>query len=305
MSINFRQLEVFRAVAEHRSFTRASHVLLISQSTVSQHIRELEEALHVRLFERNRRYVALSAAGESLVDHARRVFRMLEEAEAATKAVGDPFSGKFSFGCASTTLLYQLPPVIAEYTRKYPNVELNITGGSVQDVAAGLWAGELDLALVVLPLTAPGLSKLVLFEESFVVVLPAKHPLAKTGRMTAQDLSAERFILHRHGQNTRKLIERFFFKRKIAPRVVIELAETEVIKEMVACGLGISILPASAFPPGRHRKELKTFPIGGRELQRTLALVYLRPQAMRPPTTAMIELLQAHFQTKTLIGSTD
>src|SRR5689334_9773603 len=115
MSMNFRQLEVFRAVAETNSFTRASHALFISQSTVSQHIRELEESLWVSLFNRNRRTVSLTSAGESLLERGRHIFQLLDEAEASAKTVNDPYRGKLAFGCASTTLLYHLPNILAEY----------------------------------------------------------------------------------------------------------------------------------------------------------------------------------------------
>jgi DNA-binding transcriptional LysR family regulator len=295
MAINFRQLEVFRAVAETRSFTRASHRLFVSQSTVSEHIRELEETLKTRLFERNRRTVSLSAAGEKLLEYGSRVFLDLEQAEAATRSVRDPYCGKFAFGCASTTLLYQLPPVLAEYASKYPQVEVTISSGTIQEVASQMWSGALDLALVVLPISSPEFKKLVLFEESFVAVLPVDHRLAFGRKLNIADLANERFILHRRDQNTRKLIDRFFFMKKITAQVAIELSETEAIKEMVSRGLGVSILPASAFPQQKSLGKLKTFAIADPQLKRTLALVHLRDKALRPPVQAMIDLLQQHL----------
>jgi DNA-binding transcriptional LysR family regulator len=298
MPINFRQLEVFRAVAETNSFTRASHVLFISQSTVSQHIRELEQSLSVKLFNRNRRTVSLTAAGENLLEHGRQVFQMLNEAETAARTVNDPYRGKLAFGCASTTLLYQLPDILVEYSNRYPNVELKITGGAIQDVAAQMWSGALDLALVVPPLSSVALEKIVLFEESFVFVLPARHPAARKTALHAADLATERFILPRPGQNTRKLIDRFLFRERVTPHVAIELAETEAIKAMVARGLGVSILPESAFPGGRAGPGLRTCSIPRRDLARSLAIVYPKPRPLRPPAVAMIQLLQAHFPLK-------
>jgi len=298
MPINFRQLEVFRAVAETKSFTHASHALFISQSTVSQHVRELEDSLNVQLFNRNRRNVSLTPAGENLLEYGRNIFRMLEEAETAAKTVRDPYCGKLSFGCASTTLLYHLPEILMDYTTKYPNVELNITGGTIQDVAMQMWSGALDLALVVPPLSSPALEKIVLFEESFVGVISASHALAKKGNLRVADLTNERFILHRQGQNTRKLVDRYLFKERITPRVAIELAETEAIKAMVVRGLGVSILPESAFLNSGARQGLRVFPIPRKELRRSLAVVYPRPRLLRPTALALIELLQQHFRSK-------
>lgn len=298
MPINFRQLDVFRAVAESKSFTRASHALFISQSTVSQHVRELEDSLKVQLFSRNRRNVSLTPAGERLFEYGRNIFQMLDEAETAVQTVRDPYSGKLTFGCASTTLLYHLPEILMDYTTKYPNVEFNITGGTIQDVSMQMLSGSLDLALVVLPLSSPALEKIVLFEEAFVGVIPATHPLAKESHLRIANLVNERFILHRQGQNTRKLVDRHLFKQRITPRVAIELAETEAIKAMVARGLGVSILPQSAFLNAGALQGLRVFSIPRKELSRSLAVVYPRPRALRPAAVAMIEMLQAHFRTK-------
>jgi LysR family transcriptional activator of glutamate synthase operon len=311
MPINFRQLEVFCAVAEARSFTRASHVLFISQSTVSQHIRELEEGLGVKLFHRNRRKVSLTSAGEDLVERGHQIFRMIEDAETAVRTAKDPYAGKLSFGCASTTLLYHLPAILAEYVKRYPNVELKIAGGTIQEVAGQLWSGSLDFALVVLPLSAPALEKMVLFEEGFVLVLPARHPLAQRSKVQVSDIAGERFILHRPGQNTRKLVDKYLFKNRITPRVGVELAETEAIKAMVSRGLGISLLPESALRELRGSDGLKSFPIPRKELKRSLAVVYPHPRALRPPAVAMIDLMKSQLPLsgselrRPLIGRTD
>jgi DNA-binding transcriptional LysR family regulator len=295
MSVSFRQLEVFCAVAEHLSFTRASQILFISQSTVSQHIHELEEQLKVRLFDRNRRKVELSPSGRKLLAHGQRIFQMLREAESAARSQADPFSGRVSFGCASTTLLYQLPPILAAYATKFPNVELNIVAGSIQEVAAQLADHVLDLALVVLPLNAPGMQQRLLQEERFVAVLPAGHRLSKARRLRAADLAGERFILYHAGQNTRRLIEQFFMRSKVRIRVAFELADTEVIKEMVAHGLGVSVLPESTCPTARLQSGLVTLPVGGADLRRKLALVYSSTRPLEPAASAFADYIQRHF----------
>jgi DNA-binding transcriptional LysR family regulator len=297
MAISLRQLEVFCAVAVSRSFTSASHSLFISQSTVSQHIHELELSLGLKMFQRTRRTVALTPAAEILLERARDIFQRLEQAEIAAKTVRDPYCGRLSFGCASTTLLYHLPVILSEYMRQYPRVELRITGGSIQEVVAQIWSGALDVALVVPPLSSPALQKSMLVEEGFVWVLPSRHALAKRRAVQIQDLAEETFILLRQDQNTRKLIDRYFFSQRINPRVAAELAETEAIKAMVARGLGVSVLPESAFP-GMRDKGIKTFPIPRQVLKRSLALVYPRARELRPPVMALIQLLQAHFHTK-------
>jgi DNA-binding transcriptional LysR family regulator len=295
MSINFRQLQVFRAVAEVRSFTRASQALFISQSTVSQHIRDLEDLLRIKLFDRTRRTVSLSAAGENLLRHSNQVFQLLDEAENAVHVQSNPYSGRLSMGCASTTLLYQMPSILVDYARKYPDVDLKITGGTIREIAAEMWAGSSDLALVVLPLHAPDLKKLPVCEEPFLAVLPASHRMARNRSLEIEELAGERFILHLPGQNTRKLVDRFLFQHHVTPRVPIELGETETIKRMVSHGLGVSLLPASAFLHKGSKDGLKLFPIPQGQLKRSLAIVYPKQKTLGAPALAMIDILQARF----------
>ena len=185
------QLRTFLAVAQSLSFTAAAATLGLGQPTVSQHIHELEELLHVKLFDRTRRTVALTPAGENLLRHGQQIFQLLEEAENAVHTQSDPYSGRLAIGCASTTLLYQMPNVLVDYARKYPNVDLKIMGGTIREVAAEIWSGALDLALVVLPLNAPGLRKIDVCDEPFTAVLPAAHPVAKRGRFSIEDLATE------------------------------------------------------------------------------------------------------------------
>ena len=295
MSIGFRQLEVFRAVAETRSFTRACQTLFITQSTVSQHVQELETELKVKLFDRNRRNVILTSAGENLLQYSRRIFQLVDEAESVVRSVHNPYSGKLSFGCASSTLLYHLPPLLTEYTRQYPNVELKIFGGTIRNVLSQLTSNALDLALVVLPVNLADIRKVPLWDEGFFLVLPKHHRLARRNVLTIEDVAKEQFILHGRAQNTRKVVDRYLFRHAVSPAVPIEIADTETIKAMVAHNLGISILPESAFPKRKATEGLKIFPVSRAELSRSLAIIYPKSRPLRPPALAMIEVLQTRF----------
>lgn len=295
VGIGFRQLEVFRAVAETRSFTRACHALFITQSTVSQHIHELEAELKVKLFDRNRRNVALTPAGENLLQYSKHIFNLVAEAESAVRAAQDPYSGRLSFGCASSTLLYHLPPLLSEYARCYPNVQLKIFGGTIRDVITHLSSDALDLALVVLPVSLTDIRKVHLWDEGFFLVLPKRHALAHRRTLTIEDIAKEQFILHGRGQNTRRIVDRYLFQHGVSPQVPIEIADTETIKAMVAHNLGVSVLPESAFPRGRATSGLRIFPIAQSEIKRSLAIIYPKSRPLRPPALAMVEVLQSQF----------
>ncbi|HEV2388258.1 MAG TPA: LysR family transcriptional regulator [Candidatus Acidoferrales bacterium] len=296
MTIGLRQLAAFRAVAVTGSFTRACQSLFITQSTVSQHIHGLEAEMEVKLFERNRRNVALTPAGDTLLRYCRQIFQLLDEAEGAVRRVENPYSGRLSFGCASSTLLYQLPPLLIEYARRFPKVELKIVGGTIAEVIRQMDADALDIALVVLPLQMTHVRKIHLWDESFVLVLPSGHRLARQRKLTIEQLRDDRFILHIRGQNTRKLVDRYLFRHHVAPRVPIEIADTETIKVMVAHGMGVSLLPTSAFKQGSKPEGLRIFPIPKGELKRSLAVIYPKSRPLRSPGLAIVDLLQQHLR---------
>ncbi|MGH9476904.1 MAG: LysR family transcriptional regulator [Terriglobales bacterium] len=296
MGMGLRQLEAFRAVADTGSFTRACQTLYVTQSTVSQHIRNLENQLNLQLFRRDRRGAALTPAGEQLLTRCRKVFELLSQTEADLRRALNPYSGRLAFGCASSTLLYQLPPMLAEYARRYPEVELGIISGSIADVTQQLSAGALDLALVVLPCRGAKIRRALLCEEPFVLILPRKHPLAGGSRIAIKKLATERFILQLPGQNTRKLVDHFLLKHRIVPRIAIEIADTETTKRMVANGLGPAVLPLSAFAGGRAPRGVKVYPIPASQLRRTLAVVYPKSKPLRPAAEALVQMLQARFQ---------
>lgn len=295
MPITFRQAEVFRAVAQDNSFSRASHRLLVSQSTVSEHIRALEEVLERKVFQRSRRRVELTSAGEHLLTYVERVFQLLEEAETAAKTSDDPFSGKVSFACASSTLLYQLPPILVEYSRSYPRVQLSILTDSIEGVTAELRAGVVDLALVAFPVSGRDFRKIALFDEAFVVILPTAHPLAGKSTIRIKELAGEPFILYRQGTNARRTIDRLFHKERFGPRIVMELNHTEAIKEMVANGFGVSLVPTSAFLTRTPTRDVAMLAIKGGGLKRSIGLIYLRSRAMSPSAKALLQLFQSHY----------
>lgn len=295
MPISFRQMEVFRAVAQDNSFSRASHRLLVSQSTISEHIRALEEVLDRKVFERSRRRVELTSAGEHLLQYVQRLFQLLEEAERAAKTSDDPYAGKVLFACASTTLLYQVPPILIEYSRSYPRVQLSILTDSIDEVTRDLRAGVVDLALVSFPITGRDFRKIPLFDEDFVIVLPSGHPLASKSSVRIKELADEPFILYRQGTNARKTIDRLFHKERFGPRVVMELNPTEAIKEMVANGFGVSLVPASAFLTKAPSRGVATLAIKGGGAKRSVGLIYLRTRPMSPSAKALLQLFQSHY----------
>ena len=159
-----------------------------------------------------------------------------------------------------------------------------------------LQAGAIELAVVILPVPGPDISSQLLTEEPFFLVLPTSHPAARKKQFRVRELLSEPVILYRRASNTRKIIDQFFHEMKITPHIVMQLEDTEAMKEMVASGFGVSLLPASAFLVHRRENELVRIPMSPARLKRGIGLISIRSRALPPIATAFTELLKHEFR---------
>ena len=244
--MDFHQLKVFHAAVASGSFTRASQTLNLSQSTISQHIKQLEDELGCHLFRRAGRGVHLTEAGQLLRDHCEKIFQDVKNAEMAIKELNGQQRGRIRFGSGATTLIYQLPPVIEAFTAKFPNIELVIFSDTTEAILREIRAQRLDLGLVMAPLPDADILFTPLCAEELRIALPDKHPLANKSALTIKDLRELRFILYEKKTVMRKLIDDFFRRLDITPQISMVMENIEAIKSLVGSGLGASVLPLHA-----------------------------------------------------------
>jgi LysR family transcriptional activator of glutamate synthase operon len=292
--MDLHQLRVFHAAMRHGGFTRAGEELRLSQSTVSQHIQQLEKELGCPLFLRVGKRVVATDAGNTLFTHAERLFRDLKNAEIAVREVASSKRGTVRFGVGPTTLTYRLPPTLAAYKRRFPEIDLIVTATTTENLLEAMKAHKLDLAVVMQPVPPfLGLNITPLGREELVVVLPLHHELAARGVVEPADLASLPFILYGRSTAMQTLIERYFAALGIAPRVVMEVENNEAIKSLVSSGLGASILPLCAVEGRPNRVSIVR--VTGPPLTRELALVTARsevlPEAIREFRAALTEAL--------------
>src|SRR6202158_6253620 len=178
--MDLHQLRVFEAAAKSGGFTRASEQLHLSQSTVSQHIKQLEQELDCPLFLRVGKRVLVTEAGNTLLQYAERVFRDLNNAEMAVRELSAMKRGTVRLGVGPTTLTYRLPHVLVDYKRRFPNIELIVLSGNTEFLLGAMQSQNLDLAVVMQTDVAPKSFIITpLGSEELVVVLNQDHPLAR------------------------------------------------------------------------------------------------------------------------------
>lgn len=283
--MDLHQLKVFYAAVQSGGFTNASRKLRLSQSTISQHIKQLEDELGARLFMRVGKHVIPTDAGLLLCEHCERIFQDVNNAEMSVQELSGRRKGKVRFGTGATTLIYQLPPVLEAFQAHFPEVELIVVSDISEVLLQEIHAHRLDLALVMLPVKEQGLEVEPLCAEELRVALPASHPLAKKSELTAADLTRLKFILYERKTVMRQTIDNFFAGIGVQPHVSMVLENIEAIKSLIGAGLGASVLPVHAIGNEASDRKVRLMRVRGIRLHRLLGLVTLKsgyvPSAVR------------------------
>ncbi len=279
--MDLRQLEIIRAIADAGSFTAAGHSLHVSQSAISRQILLLEEELGEPVFHRIGRRIRITPAGESLLQLSHRVFQDLEDTVSGISDKRESLSGAMRLVGGMTVCLYVFPALLAEVRRIHPNLDLKITVGSAERSIAMLRSGAGDLGLLTLPVDASDLVAVPVLQEELLLITYPTHPLARKKQVTAAHLADQAFVLFETGSITRRLVEDLFEREGIAPEIIMETENVEIIKAMVRNGVGISIIPWQAAAADVSSKQLFCSRISGHAIVRQTGWLY--PKMSRLP----------------------
>lgn len=274
--MDLRQLEMFRAVAEEGTFTKAAKRVYVTQSAISRQVKLLEEELGSVVLHRGQKRVTLTPSGELLLKTVHRVQRELQETVSQISETRTLHRGSLSLAGGMTVCMYILPPVLKRFRALYPKVELSVTNAASSTAIESLRRHDLDLALLTLPIVGDDLQVRPALREEMVLVTAPGHPLSKMRPVPADELGKHPLILYESGSNTRRVLDEFFLEEKLAVRVAMETENVEIIKAMVSHGLGVSIIPFAAAAKDVKAGRLSYSRLRGRKLYRETGWVYLK-----------------------------
>jgi LysR family hydrogen peroxide-inducible transcriptional activator len=243
------ELKYVVAVAEERHFGRAAERCFVSQPSLSAAVKNLEEELGVRLFERGKRGVLLTDAGERIVAQARRALEEAERVKLVARQGRDPLKGTLRLGIIHTVAPYLLPDLVAALRRAAPEMPLDVEENITATLDRMLRSGDLDAVILALPYEAPGIETVPLYEETFMVVAPAKHPIARRRAIAVEELDAGELLLLPVGHCFRDQVLDACTEFSRPPEPGRQGNSLETLRSMVASGLGITVLPATALTP--------------------------------------------------------
>jgi len=269
--MELHQLRYVVAVAETGNFTRASERANVSQPSLSQQIINLETEVGRKLFHRLGRKAVLTEAGEVFLERARRI---LFEIENAAKELGDnpTLERRITVGAIPTVAPYLLPTLITRCREQHPNLQIDVREDFRTHLTRATIEGELDLAVVALPIRDARLSIEPLLTEPLLLVAAKDHPLTRKPRVKAPDLAGETFVVLGTSSSLAGQIQRFCGDHHFEPRIGFRCAQVATVKALVGLGVGISILPQVARDPDDAR-ALVYIALSGGSPTRELAII--------------------------------
>ncbi|QOY62303.1 LysR family transcriptional regulator [Lysobacter sp. H21R4] len=279
--MNLRDLRYLVALAEHRHFGRAAAASFVSQPTLSTQIRKLEEELGVTLVERAPRKVMLTPVGRDIVERARRVLADVDQMAEIARRSQDPDAGSTRLGMFPTLGPYLLPHVLPGLREKFPRLEMLLVEEKTDALLERLREGRLDAALLALPIHDDQLHVETLFEEPFLLAVPRQHALAKRRSLAIDDLDRIPLLLLEEGHCLRDQALDVCRLTGAGERDGFRATSLETLRQMVAAGVGLTLLPAlSVQPPVPPSPDIALLPFEGESPHRTIAMVWRRTSAM-------------------------
>ena len=291
--MNRNHLALFHAVAQAGSISAGAAAVRVSQPAVSKQIAELEASLGVQLLERLPRGCRLTEAGAILADHARRWQAIEADAARAIEEYRGLKRGRLSLGASQTIGGYLLPPVLAEFHRRHPEIELQVRTANTRQIEAALLDGSIEFGFTEGATGAPELAAEVFFEDELVAIAPAGHPLLRHAPLTARELCRESLIMREAGSGTREVFERALARKQLQFKPLLELASPEAIKSAVACGMGLAIVSRLIVSQELQTKTLGLVPLKDLSLRRPLRRQWVRGRTPSPAAARFLALLAA------------
>ncbi|MGC2477519.1 MAG: LysR family transcriptional regulator [Candidatus Sulfotelmatobacter sp.] len=286
------QLEVFLAVARERRFSRAADKLFRTQSAVSQTIRKLEDELGEALFDRSSREGVLTDAGKVLYEYAEKLINLRGEAAESLSELHELQKGKLVIAANEFTVLYLLP-VLAEFRRVHPMIKITVERALGSHIPDEVLSYAAEFGVLSYEPQEANLHSVVVFLDELVFVVPPKHPLAPARQVSIRQLGAESFVAHIVNSPYREKVIQLFKSHKTPLHMDLELPTLQAIKQFVAMGNGVALIPEISVETELARGELVRIPVRELQLKRKLRLIYRKGANLSHAARAFLKVAEA------------
>jgi len=279
--MNLRDLRYLVALADHKHFGRAAEASFVSQPTLSTQLKKFEDEIGMALVERNPRNVMLTEVGEAVAAKARIILREADEIKAIANRAKDPESGTVRLGIFPTLGPYLLPHIVPNIVARFPKLELILVEEKTEVLLKKLHEGELDAAILALPIHDDTLHAEFLFEETFVLAVNKQHAMAKNKRVKLNDLAQERLLLLDDGHCLRDQALEVCQMAGAGERTGFRATSLETLRHMVSANVGMTLMPAlSVHAPAPSSPGVSLIPFPEPAPHRRIAMIWRRTSAL-------------------------
>jgi LysR family transcriptional regulator, hydrogen peroxide-inducible genes activator len=286
--MELHQLRYFCAIVDSGSFSRAARLAHVSQPSLSQQIRKLEDELGARLFDRLGRTVRLTSLGQAFLPRARTVLRELEAARGDVDQQKESLGGTVTVGVIPTVAPYLLPPYLASFSRKFPQAQVTIVEEITPVLLDRLHAATIDLAILALPVRGHEFESFPILTERLFAALPKQHRLARSRSLSLKDLRSEPFLLLRDGHCFRDTAVAACDRARMHPQIIFESGQFSSLLSMVGVGMGVSIVPEMALDKKSRCSYVR---LSDEQAVRTIGVVRLRGRSFSRTHSAFFSLV--------------
>jgi DNA-binding transcriptional LysR family regulator len=300
--MDLRRLEIFAKVADLGSFSRAAEALFLTQPTVSEHIRALEDELGVQLLDRLGRGATPTRAGRLFLTYTQRILALSREARQAIDQFQGRMSGELVVGGSTIPGEYLLPALIGQFKSKYPEIAITLLIGGSRQVTDWVEDGRVEVGVVGARPASRAVESRELMTDEIVVVVPAGHPWAARDSVTLDELRTEPMIVRERGSGSREAMEHAFTAHGLgleAFRVTGEMGSTQAIKQGVRAGVGISLISRRAVEDECRARLLHCVKVRDLPISRSFYLVTHRDRSRSPLAVAFLEFIESDFPSDT------
>ena len=297
-----RHIRAFLKIAETRNFTRAAKDLHVSQSALTVQIQQLEESLGVKLFDRNKRGVTLTAAGRDVSGPLERLFNDAQAIVEHARELGSASTGYVNIAALPTVCAGALPQLVRSFAASYPGIRIQIVDVIAERVREAVLKRQADLGIGTRHGRDSDLRATPLFEDRLAVFAPAGHSLASKSALFLREASAFDLILPARDSSVRETVEAIAHRERVALRARYETNFMPTALALVRAGLGIAILPESA--TGADSTEQARIPLRNKFSTRQIELLQRRDAALSPAAESFARHLLRHYRARTAAATT-
>jgi len=285
-------LKVFCDLVESRSFSRAALRNFITQSAVSQQVKNLENRFEMQLLRRDGKTVTPTPAGKIFYERSRTILDSFEHMQLEMKSIGQDMAGSVRIATIYSVGIYEMDVVVKTFLKLYPKVSLQVEYSKGARVYEDCLRGALDLGIVVYPEARKGLRVIPLPSDKLVLICAPNHPLARRHHIDIHKLNGLNFVAYEKGMASQRALDRIFQENKVQVRTVMEFNNIETIKRSVEIGAGVSIVPLLSVQKEIQNGSLVQINFTDKSFYRTIGIIHRSKQALSPAARKFIELMQ-------------